>query len=75
MQVFGSLMNKPELLSDTDKYQLEPSDFDLRLDKYVFSAIYNLYIQGAKKIHVQDIDNFLSTNEVAKKIIEGKIGY
>lgn len=74
MQVFGGLMSKPELLSDTDKYQLEPSDFDLRLDKYIFSAIYNLYIQGAEKIHVQDIDNFLSTNEVAKKILNDDNG-
>lgn len=74
IQVLGSLMNRPELLSDIDKYQLEPNDFDLKLDRYVYSAIYNLYVQGAERIHAQDVDNYLSSNEIAKKVIEDENG-
>lgn len=74
VQVLGSLMNRPELLSDIDKYQLEPNDFDLKLDRYIYSAIYNLYVQGAEKIHAQDVDNYLSSNEIAKKVIEDDNG-
>lgn len=74
IQVLGGLMNRPELLSNIDKYQLETSDFDLKLDRYIFSAIYNLYIQGAERIHAQDIDNYLQTNEVAKKIFDDDNG-
>lgn len=67
-------MNRPELLSDIDKYQLEPNDFDLKLDRYIYSAIYNLYVQGAERIHAQDVDNYLSSNEIAKKVIEDENG-
>ena len=74
IQVLGSLMNRPELLSDIDKYQLEPNDFDLKLDRYVYSAIYNLYVQGAERIHAQDVDNYLSSNEIAKRVIEDENG-
>lgn len=74
IQVLGSLMNKPELLSDTDKYLLEPTDFSQQLDRFVFSAIYNLYVGGAEKIHTVDIDNYLSSNVLAKELIEKENG-
>jgi hypothetical protein len=44
IQIFGSLMQRPSLLSDIDKYQIEPNDFQLPLDKYIYSAIYNKHI-------------------------------
>jgi hypothetical protein len=67
-------MSKPELLSNIDKYQLEPFDFPTQLDKFVFSAIYNLYAGGAEKIHTNDIDNYLKDNLVAKEIIDKNNG-
>lgn len=67
-------MNKPVLLNDTDKYQLEPSDFPRQLDKYIFSAIYNLYAGGAELIHTSDVDLYLQSNAVAKKLIEESNG-
>jgi replicative DNA helicase len=70
MQIFGSLMNKPSLLSEVDKYQLDPQDFTSQLDKFIFSAIYNLYAGGAQNIHTLDIDNYLQTNELAKNLME-----
>lgn len=62
IQILGSLMKKPNLLNDTDKYSLIPEDFKSQLEKYVFSAIYNLYICGAERIHISDIDNYLKDN-------------
>lgn len=69
IQIFGSLMNNPNLLSDIDKYQIIPTDFSRELDKYVFSAIYNLYIGGAQNIHATDIEMYLKSNEYAYKIL------
>ena len=74
IQVLGSLMNNPMLLSETDKYLLEPLDFNYQLDKFIFSAIYNLYLNGAEKIHVADIDNYLKENSLAKKLMEEENG-
>lgn len=74
VQIMGSLMSKPELLSDIDKYQLEPTDFVQQMDKFVFSAIYNLYVGGAENIHATDIDAYLSKNDVAKNLMEKENG-
>lgn len=67
-------MNKPELLSETDKYFLEPGDFTQQLDKFIFSAIYNLYVNGAEKIHAVDVDNYLQQNSLAKQLLEKENG-
>ena len=67
-------MSKPELLSETDKYFLEPGDFTQQLDKFIFSAIYNLYINGAEKIHAADVDNYLQQNSLAKQLMEKENG-
>lgn len=74
MQVLGGLMSRPDLLNDVDKYRLEPGDFPTQLDKFAFSAIYNLYVNGAEIIHVADIDNALSENAYAKDILEKNNG-
>lgn len=67
IQVFGSLMKKPQYLSESDKYQLTPADFPTSFDQYIFVAIDNLYRGGAQRIYPIDIENYLSTNEVAKQ--------
>lgn len=67
-------MNKPDLLNETDKYLLEPSDFSKQLDRFIFSAIYNLYINGAEKIHAVDVDNYLKDNALAKQLMEKENG-
>ena len=38
IQIFGSLMNKPEILNDIDKFQLSVTDFSQQLDKFIFGA-------------------------------------
>lgn len=74
VQILGGLMNKPDLLNETDKYLLEPSDFSKQLDRFIFSAIYNLYINGAEKIHAVDVDNYLKDNALAKQLMEKENG-
>lgn len=74
IQILGSLMAQPSLLNDTDKYLLEKDDFPQTMDKYIFSAIYNLYTQGAEAIRTIDIVNYLDTNSKAKNLIEKENG-
>ena len=74
IQILGGLMQKPELLSDIDKYLLEPSDFSNPLDKFIFTAIYNLYTNGAELIHAADVDNCLKDNAFATELIEKENG-
>ena len=65
IQIFGSLMKKPNLLSESDKYQLTLDDFYYKFDKYIFAAIENLYRGGANRIQPIDVENYLQTNGAA----------
>lgn len=73
-QIIGCLMQEPSLLSETDKYRLEMEDFRRLSDKYIFSAIYNLYVNGAGCIHTIDIVNALKDNVTAYDLIEKENG-
>lgn len=74
IQVFGSLMNQPSLLNDTDKYRLEISDFPTTLDRFIYSAIYNLYNGGVEKIRTIDIISYLKENPTATVYLEKENG-
>lgn len=63
LQIFGSLMKNPLLLAEVDKYSLTPQDFSTNFEKYIFAAINNLYQNGAERISVVDIDNYLVSHE------------
>ena len=67
-------MQKPSLLSEIDKYNLSPSDFSSRLDKYIFVAIYNLYSDGAQRINPIDVENYLSTNQASANLFKTENG-
>ena len=69
-QILGTLMKCPQLLSEVDKYNLTLYDFPSKFEKYIFSAIYGLYYNGARKIDIIDIENYLSTDPIAKKTFE-----
>ena len=56
-------MKNPLLLSEVDKYSLTPQDFSTNFEKYIFAAISNLYQNGAERISVVDIDNYLVSHE------------
>ena len=74
MQVICGLMLNPQYLSENDKYILTIEDFSSLFEKYVFSAIFNLYKDGAEKITVVDIDNYFNLHPTAKNIFEKSNG-
>ena len=69
-QILGSLMKNPQFLGEVDKYSLNITDFSSRFERYIFTAILNLWKKGAQKISAFDIENCLETNVAAKKIFE-----
>ena len=69
-QILGSLMKHPQFLSEVDKYSLTLDDFSTRFEKYIFAAIQGLYQNGAQKITVFDVENYLEANVAAKKTFE-----
>lgn len=69
-QILGGLMQKPQLLSEVDKYSLSLTDFSERFERYIFMAIKQLYMNGAKVIQPIDISNCLESNTTAKKVFE-----
>ncbi len=73
-QILGSLIKRPSLLNEVDKYNLTLSDFSSKFEKYIFSAIHGLYFSGAENIQIIDIENYLSTNPTAKSIFEANRG-
>ena len=64
-QVLGTLCKNPQLLNETDQYQLSQNDFDEILDKYIFSVIYNCASEGAQSLTPVDIDKNLKPNLIA----------
>ena len=73
-QVLGMLMQHPQYMSQVDKYTLTLADFPTRFDKYLFSAISNLYRKGATKIFPIDVATYLETDTVGKKVFEQNNG-
>ena len=73
-QLLGSLMKKPQLLSQVDKYSFVLTDFPSRFEKYIYSAIEGLYRNGATNIQSIDVENFLSTNQAAAVVFKEKKG-
>jgi replicative DNA helicase len=73
-QVLGCLMQRPQFLSEIDKYVLMTTDFSTRLEKYIFSAILSLYKNGANRIEPIDIANCLEIDIAAKKTFEAQNG-
>lgn len=74
LQVIGGLMKQPQYLSEKDKYSLSIGDFPNRFEKYIFSAIYNLYKDGARVITPTDVDNYFNTHAPAKDLFEKSNG-
>ena len=74
LQLFGSLMKRPQFLSETDRYQLSLDDFYYKFDKYIFAAIENLYRGGANRIQPIDVENYLQSNGAASVIFKQNNG-
>ena len=76
IQVLGGLMQSPSFLSQIERYQFDVNDFPTTLDRFIFSAINNLYNSGdgAKVIRAIDIINYLKVNEAATNLLEKENG-
>jgi replicative DNA helicase len=73
-QVLGGIIKKPSILTETEKYNLTVQDFSSTFEKIIFTAINNLYNNGARSISIVDIENSLTTNDTAKKVFENNNG-
>ena len=66
-------MKKPDLLIDSDKYFLLPEDFQTSFERNIFSAIFNLYQNGATRINSVGVDNYLKNIPGAYNIFQKDI--
>ena len=73
-QVIGALAKYPYLIEQGDKYFFNTDDFVETFHKTIFGAIYNLKAQGAKKIEILDIDNYLSIRPALYKLYNDNKG-
>lgn len=73
-QILGCLIKHPQFLSEIDKYSFVLTEFPSRFEKYIFSAIYNLYKGGVAKIQIIDIENYFNSDEVAKATFKQQNG-
>jgi replicative DNA helicase len=73
-QILGCLMKRPQLFSEVDKYSLTITDFSSRFEKYIFSAIFGLYQNGATNISPIDVANYLEVDITAQKVFEQNNG-
>lgn len=60
MHVFSAIIANPEILGNDREYPLVPDDFPEPFHKVIFGAMHNLYMQGAEKLSVVEIDGILS---------------
>ncbi len=74
IQVLGGLLHHPEILSETEKYQLDTSDFPERFHAIIFAAINNLYNNGAEEITEAELDGFLSAHSIQYEIFNQNKG-
>lgn len=74
MHVFSSLLHDPTILGNDRDFPLSVDDFPEPFHKVVFSAINNLYIQGAEVITPVEIDGYLSRFDKAYQIFNANMG-
>ena len=74
MQVIGCVFNAPQLLEFTDKYTITDEDFAENFHKTVFGAIYKNYELGAKKITLENINDFFNSRPKSQAIYKQNKG-
>ena len=73
-QVIGTVYNNPSILDQTDKYILIDDDFPDNFHKIVFGAIYNIYAQGANRITLKNIVDFLAQHPKSEAVFKSEKG-
>lgn len=74
IQVLGSILKNPVLLSESNKYQLTNEDFPERFHKIIFAAIHNLYKDGTEVISEVEIDGFLKDYDIQYTVFNDNEG-
>ena len=74
MQVIGNVYNNPQLLDNTDKYNITDEDFVSDFHKIVFGSIYKIYELGANKITIETISDFLSSRPKSEVVFKQEKG-
>lgn len=74
-QVIGNIYNKPDLLSQEDRYKFNEEDFVSSFHKIVFTSIYNLYQLGSKNITFEVLEDYLVQRPKTKAEFEANKGY
>lgn len=74
LQVIGNTFLNPSLLDSEDKYNINEEDFVEPFHKVVFGSIYNLWAQGAKKITISNITDYLASRPKSQAIYEANKG-
>ena len=74
MQVIGNVYNNPQVLDNTDKYNITDEDFVSDFHKIVFGSIYKIYELGANKITIETISDFLSSRPKSEAVFKQEKG-
>lgn len=73
-QVIGSVFINPSILDATDKYIITEQDFPDKFHKIIFGAIYKIYENGASKITIKNVSDFLETHPKSNAIFQKEKG-
>lgn len=73
-QVISTLYKQPQLLEQDDKFHLIKDDFNMPIQRLLFTSIYNLYSEGASLITPELIETYLSSRPVYKSLYDDKNG-
>lgn len=58
-QLLGCLIKNPDIFAN-EKYRVTQADFPHAVHRIIFTAVYNLYLQGVNKPSVADINTYIS---------------
>lgn len=59
LQIFGGILKKPSILTETDVYRLDTTDFYTHFQKILFASLVNMVSNGLQRITVADVDTYL----------------
>ncbi|WP_243572714.1 replicative DNA helicase [Bacillus stercoris] len=74
IQVLGSILKDPTILSESNKYKLTSDDFPSRFHSILFFAMSNLFHQGTEVLNEVEIDGYLKDYDIQYKIFHDNKG-
>ncbi|MBN7742757.1 replicative DNA helicase [Bacillus velezensis] len=74
IQVLGSILKEPSLLSESNGYNLSKADFPERFHSILFAAMCNLFNQGTEVINEVEIDGYLKNYGIQYKVFNDNDG-